>query len=112
MAVPSLKSQRAADVDRIYETDLPWVEMVSVSGVSGDVPARFEYPDEDQEKAPLQRDLCWCRVRREDWGAPAYRDTVTVTETGFVWRVALVVPAGPYEWRLKLEANVRMGMGR
>lgn len=109
MSVPTLTAQRQTDVARFYDSDLPNVESAATSGVDGSFLVRMEYVQSDPEGADRQRDEVWARVLKSAWAQPAYRDTVTIAGTD--WRVALVTQADAWQWRLKLEKNVRVGFG-
>ena len=110
MTLPTLKEQRAADIARFYDEDLPNVESATTAAVSGAFLVRMEYPDADQEGAVLQRDVAICKVLITSWPAPAYRDAVVVA--GDTWKVANVRYGDAFQWKLKLEKDVHIGMGR
>lgn len=109
MTVPTLDAQRRTDVERFYDANLPNVCEASTSGVEEAFLVRMEYPEADFEGEDLQRDTAWARVLKSVWPQPGYHDPVTVV--GEAWRVALVTHADPYQWRLKLERNVRVNLG-
>lgn len=109
MAVPTLAEQRRADIARFYAADLPNICSAETPAVSEAFLVRMEYPAEDQEGDGMQRQTAWMQCMKTDWPAPAYRDSVTVS--GAEWRVAWVNQADAWQWRMKLEKNVRVGFG-
>jgi len=109
MSVPTLSAQRQTDVARFYDADLPNVETASTVAVSGDFLVRMVYPDQDPEGGEVSRDMAWAKVLKSVWPEPAYKDTLMVS--GEQWRVALVTHADAWQWRMKIEKNVRVNFG-
>ena len=107
MPVPTLKDQRAADIDRMYDPDLPWVEPAASGGVS--FSARMVYEPNpagaETHGGAYLAGRAVCLVRKAELADPAAGTQITVV--GENWRVAEKQHANASEWRLVLERNVR-----
>lgn len=106
MPLPSLKTIRQADINRLYDTPLPWVETAKVSGLA-DFPARMNYEPGFERNAEMQAGSAVAHVRKSDWPAPEANKEVTII--GVVWRVADIPEhANAFEWRLNLKHDQRL----
>ena len=108
MVVPTLKEQRAADINSLYADGLPWVE--TAAPATGDpFSVRIRHLPENQDGKPHRRLASVVMVRKTDLPAPAVNQKLTIN--GEEWRVSEYRTANAWEWELALERDVRMGFG-
>lgn len=107
MALLTETEQRAADINLMYDDDLPWVQSAEIAGESCMV--RFLYgpnPVWAQVDDAFARAEAGCFVRVADLAEPARRQEITIA--GVVWKVTESARANAWEWRLALEKNAKV----
>lgn len=110
MAVPNLKAQRAADIDRLYDPDLPWVTWADPVGWPAGSPLEFLVRMDHSLDESADMDYRWptavARVRKADWEAPNYGDKIAID--GQTWTVDRVRHQSEIEWLVVLVTDVRV----